>query len=128
MVKPVQSPGSVLKLFLRAYHLNPTSLARAIKMSQASIRLITLDKIRISAGAALRLGKIFDISPEYWLKLQNAWSLEQAAKDTKLAAVIKTIPAAQTPDTGKSAPKKTVKKAPVPKTALKAPRGSGVKK
>ena len=122
MVKPVQSPGSVLKLFLRAYHLNPTSLARAIKMSQASIRLITLDQIKISAAAAFRLGKIFDISPEYWLKLQNSWSLEQAAKDTKLAAVIKTIPTAQKPDAGKKASASAVKKVPVKKTAVKAGR------
>jgi addiction module HigA family antidote len=103
-LKPLQSPGTVLKLFLRAYNLNPTSLARDIQLSQASVRLMTLDKLRISVQAALRLARYFSIKPEYWLELQNTYDLAMAAKSAKLSAVLKKIPVAKKPSAREQTP------------------------
>jgi addiction module HigA family antidote len=97
MSKPIQSPGAVLKLFLRAYQLNPTSLAKQLKLSQATVRLLTLDKTRISVHVALRLSKFFNMKNDYWLKLQNEYDLASAAGNAKINAVLKKIPVAKKP-------------------------------
>jgi addiction module HigA family antidote len=123
--KPPQSPGTVLLLLLRAYQMNPTSLARQIRLSQASVRLMTLDKIKISAQAALRLGKFFNIKPDYWMDLQKSYDLSVAAKDSKLAAELKKIPIAEKPRLHKGA--EPAKKSAGTKTAGKRGRAKKTK-
>lgn len=122
--KTLQSPGTVLNLFLRAYHLNPTSLSREIRLSQASVRLMTLDKLRISVQAAVRLARYFNIKPEYWLDLQKAYDLAMAAKNAKLNAVLKKIPVAKKP----SAREAAAAKKPVSTSAGTGKRGRPAKK
>jgi addiction module HigA family antidote len=114
MPKPIQSPGTVLKLFLRGYNLNPTSLARELKLSQATVRLLTLDKTKISVRVAFLLAKFFSMKPEYWLNLQNNYDLSLAANDQKLITALKSIPTAKKPSVESKA---AAKKAPEKKTA-----------
>jgi addiction module HigA family antidote len=114
MPKIVQSPGTVLKLFLRGYQLNPTSLARELKLSQATVRLLTLDKTKVSVHVALRLAKFFSMKPEYWLDMQNSYDLFLAANNKKFTAVLKAIPVAKKPRLGQ---KDAVKKDRAPKAA-----------
>ncbi|MDR0582797.1 MAG: HigA family addiction module antidote protein [Treponema sp.] len=124
MPKSIQSPGTVLKLFLRGYNLNPTSLARELKLSQATIRLLTLDKTKISIRVALLLAKFFDMKPQYWLDLQNNYDLSLAANDKKLAALLKSVPKAKKPTAAEKAAAK--KSGPAKKTAKpKAPAKEG---
>jgi addiction module HigA family antidote len=112
MPKSIQSPGTVLKLFLRGYNLNPTSLARELKLSQATVRLLTLDKTKISVRVALLLAKFFDMKPQYWLDLQNNYDLSLAADNKKLTALLKSIPKAKKPAAAqKNAPVKEAAKA-----------------
>jgi addiction module HigA family antidote len=125
MAKAIQTPGLTIQLFLRGYQLNPTNLAKHLKLSQATVRLLTLDKTRISAHMALRLAKFFNMKPEYWLNLQNEYDLDQAESDSKLKSVLKSIPVAKKPsaaDTAKpkkQTAKKTVKTPAKTKTAVK---------
>lgn len=126
--KTLQSPGTVLKLFLRAYHLNPTSLSREIRLSQASVRLMTLDKLKISVHAAVRLARYFNIKPEYWLDLQTTYDLAMAAKNAKLNAVLKKIPVAKKPAAGETAAAKKTAKKTASKTAGTGKRGRPAKK
>jgi addiction module HigA family antidote len=140
MPKIMQSPGTVLKLFLRGYQLNPTSLAKELKLSQATVRLLTLDKTKISVHVALRLAKFFSMKPEYWLDLQNSYDLSLASGNKKLTAVLQSIPVAKKPAPGqknaaaKSPGKKTAKskapakKGPKARGATKARRGRPAKK
>jgi addiction module HigA family antidote len=116
MAKVIQSPGSTLKLFLRGYQLNPTNLAKYLKLSQATVRLLTLDKTRISAHVALRLSKFFNMKPDYWLNLQNEYDLAQAAADSKFKSVLKSIPVAKKPSAADiaKAEKKEAKKVSKP--------------
>jgi addiction module HigA family antidote len=126
MSKPIQSPGSVLKLFLRGYQLNPTNLAKQLKLSQATVRLLTLDKTRISVHVALRLAKFFNMEAEYWLKLQNDYDLSVAASDAKLGKILKSIPKAKKPTAKelKKSEKDAAAKGPRAKTAAKQGRGA----
>ena len=99
MPKQIQSPGTVLTLFLRGYQMNPTSLSKQIKLSQATVRLLTLDKTRISVPVAMRLAKFFNMKPEYWLNLQNQYDLSLAASNAKLKKIINSIPTGKEPKT-----------------------------
>jgi addiction module HigA family antidote len=85
------SPAAVLKALLEEYGLNPSKLAAAINLNQATIRLITLGKAKISVPAALRFAQFFGKTPEYWLNLQNDYDLAEAARDKELTKVLKGI-------------------------------------
>ena len=106
MAKSIQSPGTVLKFYLRGYQMNPTSLSKQIRLSQATVRLLTLDKTRISVSAAMRLAKFFGMKPEYWLNLQTQYDLIRANSNAKLKKVISTIPVAKKPAAAKSSQSK----------------------
>jgi addiction module HigA family antidote len=103
----IQSPGAVLNALLDKYQLNPTALARDIKLSQSAVRQITIEKAKISVSIALRLAKYFGTTAKYWLDIQSAYDLAEAEKDPKLSDIIKTIVKVK-------APAPAAKKAPAP--------------
>ncbi|MEI6378941.1 MAG: HigA family addiction module antitoxin [Candidatus Falkowbacteria bacterium] len=81
IIKPVH-PGEILKEeFLDAYGISQYRLA--VDISVAPIRVSEMVRgIRaISTDTALRLGKYFGNSPEFWLNLQLHYDL---ALETKL--------------------------------------------
>ncbi|MDR1353903.1 MAG: HigA family addiction module antidote protein [Treponema sp.] len=137
-----QSPGAVLKSLLDKYELNPTALARDIKLSQSAVRQITIEKAKISVSIALRLAKYFGTTAQYWLDIQSAYDLAEAERDPKLSDVIKTIskvkapaPAAKKPAVpakkgakpaapAKKGAKPAAKKAPAKPKAPKAPKAA----
>jgi plasmid maintenance system antidote protein VapI len=55
----VKEPGAVLCSFIEKYQLNPSRLGVAVKLSQSTVRQITLNKMKISVPVALRLAKFF---------------------------------------------------------------------
>jgi addiction module HigA family antidote len=135
----IQSPGTVLKALLDKYQLNPTALARDIKLSQSAVRQITIEKAKISVSIALRLAKYFGTTAKYWLDIQSAYDLAEAEKDSKLSDVIKSIGKVKAPAPAakkapapvkkgaKPAPKSAKASKPAPKKApakAKAPKGS----
>ena len=116
----VKEPGVVLRSFIDEYQLNPSRLAVAVKLSQSTIRQITLSKMKISVPVALRFAKFFGNPVEFWTKLQMDYDLEQADKDKKLAAIVKSIDKVKKPLAGKPVAKKGAKaKAPAKKGAPK---------
>jgi addiction module HigA family antidote len=96
-----KTPGSVLQSLLDEYQLNPGKLGEAVKLSQSAIRQVVIGKTRITTPVALRLAKFFGSTPEYWIDLQNKYDLAEAAKDSNLTAVLKSISKGKKP-----APKK----------------------
>ena len=91
MTKTKQSPGALLLGLLEKYGLNCNRLAKEIKCSQTALRLISLDKSRITTSIALRLAKFFGTKPEYWLLAQMDYDLVAAAKNKTLTNVLKSI-------------------------------------
>jgi addiction module HigA family antidote len=91
MPKTKQSPGSLLLGLLDKYELNCNRLAKEIKCSQTALRLISLDRSRITTSIALRLAKFFGNKPEYWLQAQMDYDLSAAAKNKALNTVLKNI-------------------------------------
>jgi len=91
MPKNIQTPGTELKALLKKHGLNCNRLAKAIKMSNAMVRLLVLDRSPVSVAAAFRLAKFFKTAPKDWLNLQMEYDLAKAAKDKKLAKEIDSI-------------------------------------
>jgi addiction module HigA family antidote len=91
MPKTKQSPGSLLLGFLEKNDLNCNRLSKEIKCSQTALRLISLDKSRITTSIAVRLAKYFGTKPEFWLLAQMDFDLEKAANNKTLARQLKGI-------------------------------------
>jgi antitoxin HigA-1 len=65
-------PGEVLNdEFLRPLGLSQNKLAVSIGVPARRINEIVLEKRKISADTALRLGRFFGMSSEFWLGLQS---------------------------------------------------------
>jgi len=70
-------PGEVLlEEFLKPMELSQNRLAIAIGVPARRINEIVLGKRRVSADTALRLGRYFEMSPQFWLGLQMDYDLD----------------------------------------------------
>ena len=92
MPKTKLSPGSLLLEFIDKYGINCNRLSKEIKCSQTALRLISLDKSRITTSIAVRLAKYFNTKPEFWLVAQMEYDLAKAANNKTLIKALKGIP------------------------------------
>lgn len=70
------APGQVLKeKLLDGMNLTQAELARAIGISCPRLNMILKGRCQISAEIALRIERVFDISPQYWLRVRNEFEL-----------------------------------------------------
>jgi len=70
-------PGEILLLeFLEPMEMSQNRLAKDIGVPPRRINEIVLKKRRITADTALRLGKYFKVSPDFWLGLQMDFDLD----------------------------------------------------
>lgn len=77
-------PGEMLREdFLPDYGLTVSALAEALGVSRQSINELLRERRSISPEMALRLGRLFGNSPEFWLNAQRAVDLWDAAETIK---------------------------------------------
>ncbi len=79
---PAPHPGEHLREdYLPAYKLTPGALARAMGLGSARQRVERLvrEQQDITADTALRLGRVFGTTPDFWLNLQATHDLSKAA-------------------------------------------------
>jgi addiction module HigA family antidote len=75
-LKPVH-PGEVLfEEFLSPLGISQNKLALDIRVPPRRINEIVHGKRRITADTALRLGRYFGMSPQFWLGLQMDYDLD----------------------------------------------------
>jgi antitoxin HigA-1 len=75
-LKPVH-PGKILiKEFLKPMNLSQNRLALDIGVPPRRINEIVLGKRSVTADTALRLGRYFQMSPQFWLGLQMDYDLD----------------------------------------------------
>jgi antitoxin HigA-1 len=89
-------PGEMLREdFLPDYGLSVTGLAEDLGVSRQSVNELLRERRAVSPEMALRLGKLFGNSPEFWLNAQRAVDLWDAAQSIKKdIARIRTLDAA----------------------------------
>ncbi|MEQ1693965.1 MAG: HigA family addiction module antitoxin [Gemmatimonas sp.] len=77
-------PGEMLREdFLPEYGLSVTALAAAAGVSRQSMNELLRERRALTPEMALRLGKLFGNSPEFWLNLQRNVDLWDAARGLK---------------------------------------------
>ncbi|MDZ7683851.1 MAG: HigA family addiction module antitoxin [Gammaproteobacteria bacterium] len=77
-------PGEMLREdFLPDFDLSATGLAAAIGVSRQSVNELLRERRSVSPEMAIRLGRLFGNSPEFWMNAQRAVDLWDAAKALK---------------------------------------------
>jgi len=68
----------LLEEFLKPSGLGQVEAARRLGISLNRLNEIVLGKRSITADTALRLARLFKMSPQFWMRLQADWDLHQA--------------------------------------------------
>jgi addiction module HigA family antidote len=79
-MKPIH-PGRILKRELTSRGLSANKLALALRVPSGRVTQIINGKRGISAETALRLGRYFGNSPQFWLNLQSRYDLAVLERD-----------------------------------------------
>ena len=70
-------PGAVLLLdFIEPMGLTRYRVAKGIGVQQRRVDEICAGTRAITADTAVRLGLLFDMEPEFWMRLQNQYDIE----------------------------------------------------
>src|SRR5512137_1987792 len=75
-LKPIHPGEVLLEEFLKPMNLSQNRLALDIGVPPRRINEIVLGKRSITADTALRLGRYFRMSPQFWLGLQMDYDLD----------------------------------------------------
>lgn len=79
---PPIHPGEILlEEFLKPLEMNPHQLAMALRVPPNRIAQIIAGERAITADTALRLGRYFGVSPQFWMNLQCTYELRAAARE-----------------------------------------------
>ncbi len=74
---PPIHPGEILfEEFLKPMNISQYKIAQDINVPPRRINEIVHCKRRITADTALRLGRYFTMTPQFWINLQSHYDLE----------------------------------------------------
>jgi addiction module HigA family antidote len=78
---PPVHPGQILRdELLTPMGISVYELANAIKVPRSRVNDIVLGRRAITADTALRLGRYFGMTPEFWINLQAHYDLDLAGR------------------------------------------------
>ena len=76
---PPVHPGEILRdEFLTPMRISVYELANAIKVPRSRANDIVLGRRAVTTDTAMRLGRYFGMSPEFWINLQARYDLDLA--------------------------------------------------
>jgi addiction module HigA family antidote len=122
-----QTPSSVLIQLMDEYQLNAFSLSKAINLDYQIVRRIISSQTKITAPAALKLGKFFGNESDFWMNLQSKADLETALNDKELMSEVKAISKAKQPVSKPKKKKKSARKESISDKRKKAGKVPGAK-
>lgn len=77
-------PGEILRdEFLTPMDLSVYRLAKALKVSRPRLNDIVIGRRAITTDTALRLGRYFGTTPEFWINLQTRYDLDVAERTVR---------------------------------------------
>jgi addiction module HigA family antidote len=79
-MRPVH-PGEILRDELAELGLSARAFARALDIPVNRVTQILREQRGVSADTALRLGRYFGTSPEFWMDLQGDYELHRARRE-----------------------------------------------
>ncbi len=78
---PSVHPGEILRdEFLTPLEISVYGLAKAIKVSRPRLNDIVRGRRAVTTDTALRLGRYFGTTPEFWINLQIRYDLDVAER------------------------------------------------
>ena len=78
---PAIPPGEMLlEEFLKPMGIGQVEASRQLGISLNRLNEIVLGKRGITADTALRLGRLLKTSPQFWMRLQADWDLQEAIR------------------------------------------------
>ena len=89
-INPPVHPGEILRgEFLVPLGMSAGALAKRIHVPRTRIERLAAETSPVTPDTALRLGKIFATSPEFWMNLQTAFDLtaRSEAMKAEIAAI-----------------------------------------
>ncbi|MDQ0437858.1 addiction module HigA family antidote [Kaistia dalseonensis] len=89
-ITPPIHPGEILRdEFLGPYQLTAYALARNLNVPRTRIERLVRELTPVTPDTALRLGRYFGTTPEFWMNLQIAFDLasEEQAKMAEIEAI-----------------------------------------
>jgi addiction module HigA family antidote len=97
MAKTEKTSGQVLQSFIEKYRINSSILSRDIKLNYKTVLDILKGQARITIPTALKLGKYFGTTPNYWIDIQTQSEIDKIYTDKKFQSILRTIPKVVTP-------------------------------
>ena len=86
-------PGKILRdEFLEPMALSVYRLAQAVKVPRPRLNDIVLERRGITIDTALRLGRYFGTTPDFWLNLQTRYELDVANRTLRDKIACEVIP------------------------------------
>ena len=83
-------PGEILREdILPEINISESKLAELLNVSRMTVNRLVNERQAVSPNMALRLGRLFGNSPDFWLNLQNTYDLKRA--EHSIAAELKKI-------------------------------------
>ena len=74
-------PGEILREeFLEPLGVTPYALAAACHVPRTRFERLANERARVSPDTALRLGRYFGTTPEFWLAIQAHYDIETARR------------------------------------------------
>lgn len=80
---PPIHPGYYLREILEELEMSQAAFAQAIGVSPMRISHVVREQRPVTAELALRFGRAFGQSAQYWINLQNAYDLKIAERGLK---------------------------------------------
>jgi addiction module HigA family antidote len=78
---PPLHPGEVLREeFLLPMNLSAGAVAKAAGVPRTRVERIMREEVGITGDTAVRLGRVFGTTPEFWMNLQGRYELETARR------------------------------------------------
>ena len=78
---PPIHPGELLEEILHDLGMSQAAFARAIGVSPMRISHIVREQRPVTAELALRFGRAFGQSPQFWINLQTSYDLKIAERE-----------------------------------------------
>ncbi|MCY4625152.1 MAG: HigA family addiction module antitoxin [Chloroflexi bacterium] len=85
-IEPIH-PGEHLSEILEDLEISQYRLAKAMGVPAVRVNEIAHCRRGITADTALRLGRVLDMTPEFWMNLQQRYDLEVARAATDVSGV-----------------------------------------
>ncbi|WP_420125355.1 HigA family addiction module antitoxin [Longimicrobium sp.] len=90
--RPTHAGEMLLNLFLEPLGMSQTELAKRIGVSYVRVNELVNGKRGITPDTALRLGRLLNTGPEFWLNHQLRWDMWHALHAPAMAEIEKIEP------------------------------------